>query len=98
LLCVCAKVELAAGDQTHKQLHGEQSRIAEEISKPEARHAGALVLVRRHRLLRGNIDGKVIILIVLVFVLFACRGMVFQIVANRTRTALRFCHAVALVG
>ena len=48
--------------------------------KYEARHAGALVLVRRHRLLRGNIDGKVIILIVLVliFVLFGVAAWFFN--------------------
>ncbi len=48
--------------------------------KYEARHAGALVLVRRHRLLRGNIDGKVIILIVLVliFVLFGVAAWFFK--------------------
>jgi len=48
--------------------------------KYEARHAGALVLVRRHRLLRGNIDGKVIILIVLVliFVLFGFAAWFFK--------------------
>ena len=42
------------------------------------RHAAVLVLVRRHRLLRGDIDEKVIILIVLVFVLFGVAAWFFK--------------------
>jgi len=40
------------------------------------RHAAKVV--RRHRLLRGDIDGKVIILIVLVFFLFGVAAWFFQ--------------------
>ena len=52
-----------------------QTEIGEHM-KP--RPAGALVLVRRHRLLRGDIDRKIIILIVLVFVLFGVAAWVFK--------------------
>ena len=52
-----------------------QTEIEEHM---EPRPAAALVLVRPHRLLRGDIDRKIIILIVLVFVLFGVAAWVFK--------------------